>query len=543
MAGAYPAHLHGAATAGKANKFTVGSASYECSSTTYTGQLTAKTTELTLEPVFGGCLRGGTEPQTITWNGCDYILRSGEGSETEFPVTTDLECPGAKGIEIHGYATSGTHGEAKSNCNLTIAEQTGLKGLTYTKEAGSNSFVLEGTVEGLAAQAHGECAFGLTVNPSTSQHVNATVLVTGRGHFTAPAYPAGLHGTVLAGKENTITAGSFTYKCSSTTYSGSLTEKTTDLTLEPKVSGCLQDASAATITWNGCDYVFRSGEGTEAEFPVTTDLDCPEGKRVEIHSYSNEANHKSGSSSCTITFAEQTGLKGITYTKEVGTNSFILEGILEGLKMETHGACSFGFTINQTASQHINTTVLVTDLEHFTADSYPAHLHGTAIAGKENSFTAGESVYKCSSSTYTGELTAKSTDLTLQPTFSGCLQGASPATITWNGCDYVFHSGEGTETEFPVTTDLDCPEGKRIEIHSYSSEANHKSGSSSCTITYAEQTGLKGITYTKEAGTNSFVLEGALEGLKLEMHGACSFGFTLNQTTSQHVNTTVQATK
>jgi hypothetical protein len=129
---------------------------------------------------------------------------------------------------------------------------------------------------------------------------------------------------------------------------------------------------------------------------------------------------------------------------------------------------------------------------HFTALAYPAGLHGTAVTGKSNSITVGETTYSCASTALAGKLTEKATDLTLEPTHDGCVKGVEPSTVTWNGCDYVFHAGEGSEAEFPVTTDLDCPEGKSVEIHSYASEADHKSGSSNCTVAFAKQTGLKG---------------------------------------------------
>ena len=178
---------------------------------------------------------------------------------------------------------------------------------------------------------------------------------------------------------------------------------------------------------------------------------------------------------------------------------------------------------------------------YFAASSYPAHFVTSPIAEKSNSFTWNEEAYACSSTSYTGNLTEKSTQLTFEPAFSGCKVGELPATVTTNGCDYVLKAGEGTEAEFPVTADLECPSEKKLELHRYASAAKHTEGVSDCTLTAATQTGLEGLTYTKEAGTDAFLLEGTLE-LALQTHGACAFGFTINVTGFQHVNVTAAPT-
>ncbi len=363
------------------------------------------------------------------------------------------------------------------------------------------------------------------------------------GHFTANFYPSHLQGTPIKGKANSITASGTTTECSSSLFTGDLTAKATELTLEPSFTGCLRGAEPQTITWNGCDYVFRSGEGTESEFPVTVDLKCPIGKQIEVHGYASATKHGEVVSNCTFTVGGQTGLKGLTYTKEPGTNSFILEGTIEQIAYQIHGACSFGLTINEKMSQHVNTTVQATGpIGHFTADAYPAHLDGSTLKGKVVAFTDSGATYECSSMTYTGDLTGKATEVTLEPSFSGCLKGAEPQTITWNGCDYVFNAEEGTEAEFSASVDLECPGTNRVEIHTYASVQKHNEGISSCTLTISEQADLQGVTYTKEPETDSFILEGAIEGLVRQAHGDCSFGFTINNEMTQHVNATVLAT-
>lgn len=360
------------------------------------------------------------------------------------------------------------------------------------------------------------------------------------GHFTADAYPAPLHGSAIVGKSNSFTAGGSTYECASASFAGQLTEKATELTLEPTFGTCSAgEGTPATVTGNGCDYIFRSGEGTESEFPVTTDLECSGEKPIEIHRYSSPSH--GSSTTCTLTIAEQTGLKGLTYTKEPETNSFVLEGTM-GLVVETHGACSFGFTLKQESSQHVNVTIQATSLGHFTADAYPAHLDGVKVKEKANAITMAGTTVECNSTFYTGDLSGEATELTIEPEYGGgCFKGTDRQTITINACHYVYHSGEGTEAEFPITMDIECPGAKGIEIHGYSNATAHNEGTSNCTTTIPEQTGLKGLSYTEEPETDSFIIEGTVKAIANLHHGLCTFGFTLANEVSQHVSVTVQA--
>ena len=182
---------------------------------------------------------------------------------------------------------------------------------------------------------------------------------------------------------------------------------------------------------------------------------------------------------------------------------------------------------------------------------YPVHLTGedvTATAGDPTpALTGSDEVIECSESTYTGNLTTVSKRITIIPTYNKCSSGASPVTVTMNGCDYEFHHATtvvGNTDAWAVTADLKCPVGKVVEIHKYSSAANHTSGSSNCTLTLSQSvanSNLPGSTIYEETNgdaIDSLRIEGTVKPAA-QTHGACSFGFTVNIGTSLHISATV----
>jgi len=79
-----------------------------------------------------------------------------------------------------------------------------------------------------------------------------------------------------------------------------------------------------------------------------------------------------------------------------------------------------------------------------------------------------------------------STTLTLKPTYEECKIAALNAKVTPNGCGYLFHLGENTET-FEAKMDIECPDAKKIEIDT-----------PECTITIPPQAGLGSAKFTNE---------------------------------------------
>jgi hypothetical protein len=74
----------------------------------------------------------------------------------------------------------------------------------------------------------------------------------------------------------------------------------------------------------------------------------------------------------------------------------------------------------------------------FTASSYPATFSGTS-SGQRLVLEAG--TVECQTK-FEGTLAAASTTVTITPTYTSCKAfGFSSATVSMNGCNYVFHSG------------------------------------------------------------------------------------------------------
>lgn len=78
------------------------------------------------------------------------------------------------------------------------------------------------------------------------------------------------------------------------------------------------------------------------------------------------------------------------------------------------------------------------------------------------------------------------TTLTLKPTYEECKLAGENAKVTPNGCGYLFHLGENTET-LEAKMDIECPDAKKIEIDT-----------PECKITIPPQAGLGSVKFTNE---------------------------------------------
>ncbi len=160
------------------------------------------------------------------------------------------------------------------------------------------------------------------------------------------------------------------------------------------------------------------------------------------------------------------------------------------------------------------------------AAGHEEHVTGTDTHGVDE-FTVGESSkLTCDEEFFTTNAAHNSTEITVIPTYKKCRTtgGAEQenVTVTMNGCAYKFTShGEVI---------IHCPVNKAIEIHHYSDATVHKNPS--CTLTVGAQTGTGLLTYTHP--NNGIQVDGTIE-VSAQTHGACSFGFTLNQTATYHV--------
>lgn len=167
---------------------------------------------------------------------------------------------------------------------------------------------------------------------------------------------------------------------------------------------------------------------------------------------------------------------------------------------------------------------------------YPAHLTGEDEAGKLNAFTtpgvSADAAVECSEATYTGELEKEAFEVTITPTYHGCEnQEGRDVTVTTNGCAYIF-DGNGT-------VDIECPDGKEIEVHVYSFfDPNHE-GTPVCTVKVPEEgnQNLHKVTYTNEEG--KVTVEGTVEEITYTWEGLCGSGEASDGV--YHVNVIVES--
>jgi hypothetical protein len=102
-----------------------------------------------------------------------------------------------------------------------------------------------------------------------------------------------------------------------------------------------------------------------------------------------------------------------------------------------------------------------------------------------------------------------STTLTLTPIYEECEIGEINATVTMNGCSYVFHLGQNTEN-FEANMGIECPAGAKFVVHI-----------PFCSITIPPQGGLQKTTFTNEnaGATRSLIAHLNIGGIHYVEHG------------------------
>lgn len=180
----------------------------------------------------------------------------------------------------------------------------------------------------------------------------------------------------------------------------------------------------------------------------------------------------------------------------------------------------------------------------FTASSYPVHVFGEDT---DDTFTVSENTLACTKATFTGQASEASTQLDITPVYTGCTNnGVDPVTVTMNGCFYRFTAGTATAPSGTTHTahgsvHIICEPGKVIEIHRYSSHANHTAGITNCTITVGPQAASGSVTYTSHTTPGDVTVEGDVV-VSAQLHSTCSFGFTINVNSTYHSGVTTVGT-
>jgi hypothetical protein len=108
--------------------------------------------DFTISPTYTNCLSGTGLPETVTMNGCDFVIHNGEtvlGSTDLYTVTADLVCPAGQEVTIDIYENATKHASNTVLCSIHIKPQAGLAGGTLTDEPTSGHLTLGGTVKGI----------------------------------------------------------------------------------------------------------------------------------------------------------------------------------------------------------------------------------------------------------------------------------------------------------------------------------------------------------------------------------------------------------
>lgn len=187
---------------------------------------------------------------------------------------------------------------------------------------------------GIAALAL-TAALAVTATPSLAGEVDPAVI-------TADEYPAFADGEEL--EKLLVIKGSRTTTCENYEGSASIEEPSTTATVSGALLNChtiiFGSTLPITVTTNECSLVFHLSAQTEpTAYTVLADLECPEGKVVETHVYSNMTKHEANEPVCTQTIPPQEGLEGIELENVAGEPDYVVAKVeIEEITSVSHGS-------------------------------------------------------------------------------------------------------------------------------------------------------------------------------------------------------------
>ena len=162
----YPQHLTAEDTA-PPDTTTMGGNTVTCDDETFTSEITGQTTTLSFIPSFINCKTEGSafNDVTKTVNGCTFTFTA-HGHIT-------LDCPQNQKIEIHHYSNQA---HTTVSCTNTVGTQGANGTVVYTNDP-DGTFTITGMPK-FAAQTHGGCAFGFTINLELTWDLSLKVRAT-----------------------------------------------------------------------------------------------------------------------------------------------------------------------------------------------------------------------------------------------------------------------------------------------------------------------------------------------------------------------------
>ena len=337
------------------------------------------------------------------------------------------------------------------------------------------------------------------------------------------------------------TPGGVTVKCTGIGGHATVENNQTEVTATSiSYSGCTTNitGTVATVTMEGCDYFFHGGE-TDPEDPNhgiegEVNLVCPEGKSAVIDVYASAAKHTAGETLCKFKIPGFTGHREITYTNTTGSrNDFDMKAVEVPVAYTREGSILCGAA---SATGHYHGEITVTGFkDEGSSGGNPVEGRRTGVAvgeleeetqlkigatgptwltfdalNTQEFTTPGGTIVTCTGVGGHATVTNGQTEVTATSiSYSGCTTNiaGTVATVTMNGCDYLFHGGETDPNEIghgiEGEVDLVCPEGKSVVIDVYASAAKHSAGETLCKLNVSGFTNHKEITYTNTTGSRN----------------------------------------
>jgi len=85
----------------------------------------------------------------------------------------------------------------------------------------------------------------------------------------------------------------------------------------------------------------------------------------------------------------------------------------------------------------------IASANEFNAESYASTLTGSKDGSNEDVLTTTAGTGKCTTPTYIGTISAKTTQLTISPSYTGCTYAGFSAAVSTTGCVFVFNIKPG----------------------------------------------------------------------------------------------------
>jgi hypothetical protein len=256
--------------------------------------------------------------------------------------------------------------------------------------------------------------------------------------------------------------------------------------------------------------------------------------------------------SCEFTIPAQTGLGEVAYHNVEGSPSVDIVQRVSGMEYTQKGKCTAGTFTNGKWYAEWNAAGFVSGIPtgfHFgpvptgifvspeyklDAEGFPVSLSGSQPSGAPHKFGTAYGTVQCETAQFSGEPSAASTEVSLQPSYSGSCtsNGLTGTTVAMNGCTYVAHIA-ASGPPYTGTADIACPAGKSMEI------VMKVLGTTKCTWAIGAQSGLSGLTFTNSgSGVNRQVTVGYnLSGIAYHQQEGSGLG---KCTTGNYENGTYQ---